>query len=124
MKSTLRKFAIAFGIAASIGATGAVQACSSGACQSGGMYYYDTVTRTGVYVGEGTSYYGSYYNTVYGRPCTIVPAHKFHGNYYPAQKVCYRGGYYNSTILCGWVRGHWVHHHKTWVTGHSVCWRY
>ncbi|VVC75442.1 hypothetical protein AQUSIP_07320 [Aquicella siphonis] len=119
MKGHLLKIALSLGAAASLCAAGAAQA---GMCCYGGSQYYDTVTGVNVYVGSGMSYYGSYYNSACGNQCTMVPAHKYNGYYYPAQKVCYKGGYYNSTILCGWVKGYWKH--KTKIPGHDVCWRY
>lgn len=118
MKSALLKTALALSLAAGLGATTAAQACVS--CD--GDYYHDPVTGVNVYVGEGLSYYGSYYNTVCGNPCTFVPAHYYNGHHYRAQKVCYQGGYYNSTIMCGWVKGYWKH--KAWIPGHKVCWQY
>lgn len=116
MKGKAHHLALALGIAAC-----AVFSMSAMAHPKGGFEYYDPVTGADVYVGSGLSHYGSYYLTTENK-CVRVPAHKFHGHHYKAQTVCYKGGYYNSTMICGWVHGYWKH--KSHVPGHVVCWQY
>lgn len=119
MKGIIRVLALTLGISAAAAFSGIALAC---VCGNGGQEYYDPVTGADVYVGGGLSYYGSYYNAACGTNCINVPAHKYNGHHYKAQKVCYKGGYYNSTILCGWVHGYWKH--KMWIPGHTICWKY
>jgi len=45
--------------------------------------------------------------------CRVVPAHKYHGYWYPAKKVCVK-------VHCKWVKSHWMN--GRYYPAQRFCW--